>query len=332
MSANQQVAVIDVVTRTLQAPQMQTIIKQALPQGVSEDRFTRVTLTALRQNPDVLNCDRNSLYNAIVRCAQDGLLPDGRQAAIVKFRTNIAKRNEPAVWIDKAQHMPMVEGVIHLLAKAGVFAYAASVYANDTIDIWNDETGQHVKHVPAKFGTPRGERLGAFALGRTKDGQVYVEAMNMDDLEIPKRATKQKDSQGNLIGPWKEVPDRMEQKSCLHRLAKRIPSAALRDDDEFREDSETPPTMTDAGASSPPPSASAGSPSPNDAKKRGRALQAVIDAGGADPAPASESSDEQPQEAQKEPTKDAGQPPKQEAEAAPKKATVAPAAGGSEVF
>lgn len=297
MSSNQQVAVIDVVTRTLQAPQMQGIIKQALPQGVSEERFTRATLTALRQNPDIFDCDRNSLYNAIVRCAQDGLMPDGRQAAIVKFRVNVAKRGQPAHYIDKAQHMPMVEGVIHLLAKAGVFAYAASVYANDTIEMWNDENGQHVKHVPARFGTPRGERLGAFALGKTKDGQVYVEAMDMNDLEVPKRATKQRDKDGNLTGPWKETPDRMEQKSCLHRLAKRIPSAALREDDEFREDAETLPATAvatpDASPGTPPP-ASAGSPAP-DGRKRPRALQAVIDAGGADPAESAESSDEQPE-------------------------------------
>jgi phage RecT family recombinase len=313
MSANQQVTVIDVVTRTLQAPQMQGIIKQALPAGVSEDRFTRATLTALRQNPDIFDCDRNSLYNAIVRCAQDGLMPDGRQAAIVKFRVNIAKKGQPAHYIDKAQHMPMVEGVIYLLAKAGVFAYAASVYANDTIEIWNDENGQHVKHIPAKFGTARGERLGAFALGKTKDGQVYVEAMDMNDLEVPKRATKQRDKDGNLTGPWRDVPDRMEQKSCLHRLAKRIPSAALREDDEFREDAEAPPenATVEKGASSPPPPPSSAGPPSSDGQKRPRALQAVIDAGGADPAPAAESSDEQPEPpAQKAETKQAATPEK----------------------
>ena len=326
MSSNQQVAVIDVVCRTLQAPQMQGIIKQALPPGVTEDRFTRATLTALRQNPDILDCDRNSLYNAIVRCAQDGLMPDGKQAAIVKFNVNVAKRGQPEQWVAKAQHMPMVEGIIHLLARAGVFAYAASVYENDTIQLWNDEDGQHVKHVPAKFGTDRGKRLGAFALGKTKDGQVYVEAMDMNDLEVPKRATKQKDRNGNLIGPWRDVPDRMEQKSCLHRLAKRIPSAALREEDEFQENAEAPPekaaTEQNAGSQPSPPS-SAGSPSPEAPaeKKRGRALQAVIDAGGADPMPASDSSDEQP-EPEKKPAESEKKPPPAE--------TKPPA--GSEVF
>lgn len=293
MSSNQQLAPLDVISRTLQAQQMQEIIKQSLPPGVSQDRFTRATITAIRQNPDILDCDRNSLYNAVVRCAQDGLMPDGRQAAIVKFNTKV-KTAEGEKWVAKAQHMPMVEGVIYLLAKAGVSAYAASVYANDTIELWNDENGQHVKHVPAKFGSPRGDRLGAFALGKTKDGQVYVEAMTQEDLEVPRAATKQRDRNGNLTGPWRDVPDRMEQKSCLHRLAKRIPSAALRDEDEFREDAETPSETTVAGSSSPPPSAPAGSPSSSD-KKRSSALQAVIDAGGADPVESAESSDEQPE-------------------------------------
>jgi len=300
MSANQQVAVLDTVVRTLQATQMQTIIEQALPPGVSKDKFTRATLTAIQQNPDILDCDRNSLYNAIARCAQDGLMPDGRQAAIVAFSTR-AKVRDPStgkwgeLWIKKAQHMPMVEGIIHLMAKADVFAYAASVYENDEFEQWNDEDGQHIKHRPAKMGQKRGARIGAFALGRTKAGAIYVEAMDMEDLEVPKRATKQKDSQGNLIGPWRDVPDRMEQKSCLHRLAKRVPSLALRDDDEFNDE----PTPLEAQATRMEPAQPAATPpAGKDGPRRSAALQAVVDAIGADPAGAAKPSDEQPKAAQ----------------------------------
>jgi phage RecT family recombinase len=313
------------VLNTVASPQMQGIIQQALPPGVTLDRFTRATLTAIQQNPDILDCDRNSLYNAIARCAQDGLMPDGKQAAIVKFNTRVKVRNDDGTWgetyIAKAQHMPMVEGIIHLLGKADISAYAVTVYANDEIELWNDETGQHIRHRPTQFGKPRGERIGAIAVGRTKAGQVYVEAMTMEDLEVPKRATKQKNQKGELIGPWRETPDRMEQKSALHRLAKRMPYAALRDDDEFQEEADPQSMQGTVPAAS--NGAAAGGETPQKAarKTRSAALQAVVDAGGADPAPAAEPTEEQPkkdpepakQEEKKpdpEPAKPAAQPEK----------------------
>lgn len=333
-----QITVLDRVVNTLNATQMQASIKQALPPNVALDKFTRATLTAIQQNPDILDCDRNSLYNAIVRCAQDGLLPDGKQAAIVAFNTKVRMRNDSGamveVWIKKAQHMPMVEGIIHTMALAGVPAYAASVYTNDEFEQWNDETGQHIRHRPTKMGQERGARIGAFAVGRvTKTAQVYVEAMDMNDLEVPKRATKQKDSQGNLLGPWRDTPDRMEQKSALHRLAKRIPSLALRDDDEFNDaptDAEvqaiaTKQTAATATASNPAPA-----PTPT-GKQRSAALQSVVDAVGSD-AGASAGSDEQP-----EPEKTATKPDETKGKTKPETKETKPAAPqgkpqGTEVF
>src|SRR5208282_5576277 len=98
------------------------------------------------------------------------------------------------------------------------------------------DTGQHVEHEPMTFGD-RGERVGAYACARIRaTGQTFIEAMNMEDLEVPKKATKSKDKSGNLYGPWADVPDRMEQKSCLHRICKRLPNVELQEDEEFREE------------------------------------------------------------------------------------------------
>lgn len=223
-------ATIDGVVATLQHADTQVQIKRLLPADVTLERFTQAAVTAIRTKPEILECEKQSLYNAILRCAQDGLEPDGRQAALVSFNTNVGTKDKP-VWVKKCQALKMVEGVIHLFGKAGVSAYAASVYANDKVRIWNDDDGQHVYHEPVMFGD-RGERIGAYASGKSKTGRTWVEAMSMADLEVPKKATKQKDRDGNLTGPWRDVPDRMEQKSCLHRLSKRIPSIALRDDED----------------------------------------------------------------------------------------------------
>src|SRR3546814_8922350 len=81
--ANPRANPITVIRQNLQA--MAPEFRAALPAHVSVEKFTRVAQTAIQNQPDLANVDRKSLFGAIVRLAQDGLLPDGREAAIVKF-------------------------------------------------------------------------------------------------------------------------------------------------------------------------------------------------------------------------------------------------------
>lgn len=222
---------VAIIANTIRATDMQAALQTSLPADVRVDKFTSATIEAIKRRPDLFeDADRGSLYNAIVEAARDGLLPDGKQGALVPFNTKVGQ-----TWVKKVQWMVMPEGIIDKLAKLGITCYAVSVYANDDIAVWYDDEGQHVKHEPVIFGD-RGERVGAYACARTKTGATYVEAMSMEDLEVPRRATKSKDQKGELIGPWRDVPDRMEQKSCLHRLCKRLPNVDIGDDPEFRED------------------------------------------------------------------------------------------------
>src|SRR5688572_16175396 len=73
---NTALAQIDEVKGTIarMAPQFQA----ALPAQIPVERFVRVVQTAIATNLDLLNCERTSLYAAAMKCAQDGLLPDGR--------------------------------------------------------------------------------------------------------------------------------------------------------------------------------------------------------------------------------------------------------------
>lgn len=71
----------------------------ALPSHITPERFQRVVVTAVNLNPDLLRANRLSLLNACAKAASDGLLPDGREGALVIF-------GKDAVW------MPMVSGII----------------------------------------------------------------------------------------------------------------------------------------------------------------------------------------------------------------------------
>jgi recombination protein RecT len=252
-----------IVCKSLVDPKMQDQFKAVLPQDIALDRFTRVTLTAIQQDPSILECDRQSLYNACVDAAKRGLLPDKKEGALVSFNTK-----QGDTWIKKAQFMPMPEGIIKEMAKAGIKAYAVSVYENEQVDIWNDDDGQHFKHKPIAFGD-RGKRMGAVACAKDSEGRTFVEAMNMDDLSRAAAASKSKDKQGNPVGPWKDWPERMEQKTVLHRLRKRV--AILGNDDvveRLRQDEEdlTPPVIEYNQDTTPP-------------AKRPSTLQAVLDDG-----------------------------------------------------
>ena len=61
----------------------------ALPAQMSPDKFMRVVLTAVQTNPDLQRADPRSFWNACMRAAQDGLLPDGREGALVPFAGHV---------------------------------------------------------------------------------------------------------------------------------------------------------------------------------------------------------------------------------------------------
>src|SRR5438270_7529128 len=87
-------------------------IQMALPGHITSDKFQRTVLTAVAQNDDLLRADRNSLILAIYKAAQDGLLPDGREAAFVTFNTRF-KDPADGQWKSRklCQYMPMVYGL-----------------------------------------------------------------------------------------------------------------------------------------------------------------------------------------------------------------------------
>lgn len=269
---------VAVVCRAIATPDMQAKFKAVLPADVSLDRFTRVTLTAIQKNPSILECDRTSLYNACIDAAGRGLMPDGKEGAIVSFRQ---REGAP-----RAQFMPMPEGVIKELAKAGVKAHAVSVYENDRTRIWNDDDGQHFEHEPVVFGN-RGDRIGAVAWAKDAEGRTFVEAMNMDDLARVAQTSRSKDRNGNIVGPWAQWPERMEQKSVLHRLRKRIAIIGADDVVERLQADEEADVEPASSQPSPEPAATVVEPAAA-TQKRPRGLQAVVDSAkkqAAEPAP-----------------------------------------------
>lgn len=203
------------VVTVLKSDAFQKSIQQALPPGLSKDRFTRAAITAIQKTPSIVECDKNSLYSALVESAQCGLMCDGKQAALVSFNTNVGTRDKPR-WIKKAQFMPMVGGIILNLGRVGATVDSQVVHANDEFMV---EFGDDPKiiHHPAKLGTPRGDMIAAYAI-ITKDGVKYREVMDKEQIEAVRKQSKAADS---LM--WTQFASEGWRKTVLRRCSKRVP-------------------------------------------------------------------------------------------------------------
>ncbi|QIG46663.1 recombinase RecT [Nordella sp. HKS 07] len=199
------------------APEFQA----ALPAHIKIERFQRVIMTAIQTNPALLNCDRRSLWNACMRAAQDGLLPDGREGAIVPYR--IMGRLT-------AQWIPMVAGLRKKARNAGEIS-TWSCYCVHEKDEFSFELGDdpHIRHRPY-LGPERGKVIAAYSIAKLKDGERSYEVMAIDEIDAIRKLSKAEK------GPWDTFPEEMMRKTVLRRHAKSLPFSSDLDDLVRRDD------------------------------------------------------------------------------------------------
>lgn len=209
---------------------MQTQFQMVLPPEIKPEKFVRVVMTAVQAQPDLMMADRTTLYAEAMKCATDGLVPDGREAALLVFNGKGGK---------VAKYLPMVAGVIKRARNSGQLVDIGSqvIYQKELdegrFDHWIDEEGEHLKHRPITFGD-RGEMVGVYAWAKDANGTRYIEVMNRDQVMAIKGSSRSGDR-----GPWSgPFEPEMWRKSAIKRLSKRLPLSsqldeALRRDDDL---------------------------------------------------------------------------------------------------
>jgi recombination protein RecT len=204
--------------------QMAPEFRSALPAHVSVEKFTRVAMTAIQNNPDLQGADRRSLFGACVRLAQDGLLPDGREAALVMFGKQV-------------QAMPMIAGILKKIRQSGEVRYISAqiVYSNDHFK-WTLGFDENVEHEPAPLDAEPGEPIAAYAVAVLKDGSRLLEVMRKSDIEKVRSVSRAKSN-----GPWVTWWGEMARKTVMRRLSKRLPMSTDLDDAFERDATMTPP-------------------------------------------------------------------------------------------
>lgn len=207
--------------------------KKALPGHIPVDRFIRTVQTAIQLNPQIAKAatategGMQSLFAACTKAATDGLILDGREAALVTFRQNVKERkNDPDKYEERIQYLPMVAGLMKKARNSGVIANIGAhvVYEKDHFEyeLGDDEK---IVHRPA-FGE-RGKPIAVYAIVRLKDGSIQREVMDraavMRIASQAKNAKQYSPEDGKNFGEW-------WRKTVIRRISKYLPSSSDRDE------------------------------------------------------------------------------------------------------
>lgn len=185
-------------------------IKNALPAHISPERFIRIVMTAVQINPDLLACDRGSLWNACMRCANDGLMPDSTEAALVPFKS-------------KVTYIPMVGGLLKRFRNSGEFKHINTgiVREGDTYRHYVDEEGEHFLHEEADDNSTRKIRR-VYATAKTTNGGFFVASLTQAEIDRHKAMSRASRDDA----PWKTFPEEMARKTALRVLSKLLPKSS----------------------------------------------------------------------------------------------------------
>lgn len=208
-------------------------IAAALPRHMTADRLMRVALTAANRNPKLLECTRESLWQAIMDCASLGLEPDALgRAYLIPYGKRVKVGNE---WRETMQCQLVIgyKGRADLVMRSGLVdaLQAQVVYSNDRFDFAYglDET---LVHKPA-LGD-RGEPIGAYAYAKIKGGGFKMDWMSVVDVnrirdrsQGYRQAVESAKKYGKEINsPWNSDWDEMAKKTVFNRLSKMLPMSS----------------------------------------------------------------------------------------------------------
>lgn len=203
---------IDLIRTQLYLPTMQQQLKSALPPHVTVEKFLRVAMTAIQQQPKLLEMDRASMFAAVVSSAQLGLLPDAQlgEAYFVPFK-------------GKVQLIPGYRGLIKLARQGDIGFVEAEIFcANDkTLYVLGDNS--HFESMVS--WQDRGPMVGVYALAKYRDGGIAARVV-MTKAQVDAIRAKSQAANGPA---WTDNYEEMAKKTALRRLAKLLPMATTAD-------------------------------------------------------------------------------------------------------
>ena len=203
-------------------------IAKALPSVMTPERFTRITLSALSNNPQLAECTPSSFLGAMMTAAQLGVEPNTPlgQAYLIPYKNSkkVTKPDGKTEWVQQleCQFQLGYKGLLDLAYRSGEISViqAHTVYANDEFTY---EFGLDAKltHKPC-MTADKGEPVAFYAMFKTKDGGYGFEVMSIDDVRAHARKFSQAFAKGST-SPWQTNFEEMAKKTVLKRVLKYAP-------------------------------------------------------------------------------------------------------------
>lgn len=220
---------------------MQGEFAKALPGHITPEKFVRTVQTAIALTRNIEKVSNTaSLAAACTKAAQDGLILDGREAALV------------VNYKGEVQYMPMMRGLLKLAYNSGMLKslVVETVRENDIFDYSPTRADMPIHHA-IDLRKPRGEVYAVYAKAELKDGGILFDVMTTEDVNrIRDRSDAYKAFKADKIKstPWSTDWSEMARKTVFRRLSKYLPSSTDRDefhraveriDDDFDFEAET---------------------------------------------------------------------------------------------
>ncbi len=183
-------------------------IQRALPSHIKLDRFIRTALTAVRQNPALAACSKESFLASLMMASQLGLEP------------NILGQCYFVPYGKECQFLIGYRGMIDIARRTGQIQsiYAECICENDIYEV---ELGLERKliHKPMLDGD-RGKVIYTYAVAHYKDGGYDFVILPESEIDKIKKSSRGANSN---YSPWNNFADEMRKKTAIRRLFKILP-------------------------------------------------------------------------------------------------------------
>ena len=187
-------------------------IAPALPASLPAERMIRTAMMAIAKNPQLGECDPQSIWWATAALGILGLEPVAGAAYLVPFRD---KKNNRTICQPIIGYQGMIE--LALRSKMVTSIEARIIYEGDEYDIQYG-TSPRIMHRP-KF-TDRGRPILIYAVAHMRDnGEVFV-VFSAEEIERKRHRSQTPDA-----GPWVTDWEEMAKKTAIRSLCKYLPKS-----------------------------------------------------------------------------------------------------------
>jgi recombination protein RecT len=196
-------------------------IQRMLPAHIKPEKFQVMVLTALQNNPKLLDCTVPSLLVAVREAAELGL-----SFSKARRECDIIPRWNGRDKCVEAQFQPRYGGLMALALRSGeVKSISSTAVRQGDKFVFRRGLNPVLEHEPI-LNNP-GALIAAYCVWTLKDGTKEFEVVEQEDIDRAKKASQSRDREtGEMSGPWKDDEEEQWRKTAVRRASKYMPSSA----------------------------------------------------------------------------------------------------------